>query len=195
MKQTLHALIPVLVVALLLAAGPAAAQMRRGSGFPGGGMGGGGMDGDPGMSGPPANAPPATLTSQFEAQLDSVRTALKLTPAQQPLWQRYQDHVMALMSDMTRDPEPAPEGQSAPQKIDRNVNVVRDRLTAMEDIAAAASSLYDVLDAAQKKTADLRLAATVPPLYSGLTPQGGGRPPGGGRTRGPSAGGGGPDAN
>lgn len=177
MKHTLHALVPALALVLLLAAGPAAAQMRRGGGFPGG------MDGDPGLSGPPPGAPPATLTTQFESQLDSVRTALKLTPAQQPLWQRYQDHVMALMSDMTRDPEATPEGQSAPQKIDRNVNVVRDRLTAMEDIAAAASSLYDVLDPAQKKIADLRLAATVPSLYSGLAPQGGGRPPGGGRMR------------
>ena len=99
----------------------------------------------------------------FEDQLSGTRAALKITPAQAPFWQAFEDKVRALMADMTRA-LPAPENQTAPQKIGRNVDTVRDRLTAMEEIAAAAKALYDQLDTKQKSIADLRLPAAVPPL-------------------------------
>jgi hypothetical protein len=104
------------------------------------------------------------------------------------LWQTYEDKVRALMADMTRTLPDGAEHQTAPQKIDRSVDVVRDRLTAMEEISAAAKALYAQLDAQQKPIADLRLPTTVPPLYSGLGPLA--RPPmmgGGMRNHRPSA--------
>jgi hypothetical protein len=106
----------------------------------------------------------------FEDQLGATRAALKITPTQAAYWQVFEDKVRALMADMTRSQPAVPESQTAPQKIERSVDTVRDRLTAMEEISAAAQALYAQLDARQKSIADLRLPITVPPLYSGLGP-------------------------
>ena len=154
-----------------LSAAPLMAQFR--GGFPGGGGSGGGMRGggrdgaaDSTRSQRPAmqqNAPVQTEVIMHELYED-----LKLTPAQQPAWQSYADKVQALASDFARERSRAQAGAQAGaqlnalQQIDRTLDTVRNRLTGLEDIAAAAKILYDSLAPEQKLVADSRLATVIP---------------------------------
>jgi len=47
------------------------------------------------------------------------------------------------------------------QRLDRTVDLARNRLTAVEDIALAAKSLYAMLTEEQQKIADPRLANII----------------------------------
>lgn len=139
----------------------------------------------------------ASVIEDLQAQLSDVEQRLALTPQQRPLWDRYREAVGALMADQMRlDPRPVTRIDALKQ-IGRKVDVVRNRLVAMEDIANAAEHLYGVLDADQRRVADRVLPGTVPALYSGLPgggahdsagreargERGGGSPPGGRRER------------
>lgn len=125
--------------------------------------------------------------AQLQTQLQQTSDALKLTPKQAVLWDAYQEKVGALMADQMKQLTYSVSlRQSAPQQITRKVEVVRNRLAAMEDIQEAAGKLYASLDAEQRKIADTRLPQTVPALYSGFVGEANGRerrgePPGGGR--------------
>lgn len=169
--------------ALLLAAGlalttlPAQAQFgggmggMRGMGGPGGSRGPGGEDGMDGGPRRPVSASGAHLIADLEQQLDNVRYQLRLRPAQEPAWTAYQEKVGALVADQLRPGRQETRDQAgALQQIDRKVDVVRNRLAALEDIAEAARKLYGTLDDKQKAQADRLLAATVPALYSGSAP-------------------------
>jgi hypothetical protein len=132
-----------------------------------------------GRNGPPnGNAPDAgggggMVVTQVQEQLVKAAEALKLTPTQAVLWDAYQEKVGALMADQLKTPVRSLR-QNAPQQIAQKVDVVRNRLTAMEDIQEAAVKLYAALDEGQKKVADQSLAQTIPALYSGLGGGGGG---------------------
>ena len=112
--------------------------------------------------------PDATQSDPARAQLASVRSALKLTPEQAPNWQLYEAKVIDLLEDLGRGFTPPPAGVTAIRQIDARVDVVRNRLTAMEDIADAAAKLYSGLSDEQKGTADRLLAATLPTPYPGM---------------------------
>lgn len=139
----------------------ACAPMNGRDGHEGGGPRGGGMD-----SG-------GSAVSMLQDQLQKTADALKLTPKQTVLWDAYQDKVGALMADQMKQQFTRSISQSAPQQVAQKVEVVRNRLTAMEDIQEAANKLYAALDDKQKKVADQMLASTVPTLYSGLGSSGG----------------------
>ena len=129
-----------------------------------------------GRGGPPGDGGGATargaattsITDQQQLLLRETATELKLTPRQQVLWERYQDRVGALLADQLRSESSSARRLSALQQIDSRVTTVRHRLTAIEDVQDAATAVYESLDADQQKIADQHLAATVPPLYSGL---------------------------
>jgi len=110
---------------------------------------------------------PSDADNQARAQLASVRTALKLTSEQVPNWRLYESKVVDLLDDLSRG-FTAPTGVTAIRQIDARVDIVRNRLTAMEDIADAAAKLYAVLSEQQKGTADRLLAATLPTPYPGM---------------------------
>jgi hypothetical protein len=111
-------------------------------------------------------------------------------PEQYTAWQRYADKVMAFADDASRARiAAAGEGRNALQKIDQQLDQARNRLTALEDIALAAKSLYGMLNAEQKLTADRRLAAVLVPnaAFGGGVPPSGSNPfpaEGGGGARG-----------
>lgn len=186
-----HFLIPLLLVAAVCAAAcaPLGARDdndgpgRRGPGSDPGGPSGGG----------------ATVVSLLQTQLAETAEALKLTPPQVVLWDAYQEKVSALMADQLRVQPYGTSRLAAPQQIARKVDVVRNRLAAMEEIDEAAHRLYAALDSTQKATADRMLPGTVPGLYSGLMGDSGrndsgksrGEPPSGGGNRGGGMGGGG----
>jgi hypothetical protein len=72
------------------------------------------------------------------------------------------------MQDQLRGIAHPLEHEDALHQIDRRVDIVRNRLAAMEDIADAARLLYSMLSADQRKMADELMPTTVPALYSGL---------------------------
>ncbi len=125
------------------------------------------------MEGGPQGRPAVTasgshLIPMIERQLVEARTQLGIRPEQESLWGAYQGRVGALLADQRRHrPENETQG-NALQQIERKVDTVRNRLTALEDIAEAAHKLYVSLDDAQKEKADHLLAATVPALYTGI---------------------------
>ena len=166
----------ILVIATTLAEAQMPGGGRRG------GMKGGGDN--PGRAAGPSGA--AAIADQFDAQLEDVRQQLHLQKEQEPAWSAYAERVDALMADQFRrrtPPPAAPENENALRQIDRKVDVVRNRLAAMEDVADAAKALYAKLSPEQQAIADRVLAPTVPALYSSMPPgrSGGaaGRPRGG----------------
>lgn len=171
MKVARAVILLFLTAITALSAPPVMAQFR--GGFPGGGGAGGGMRGggrdgttDSMRSQRPAmqqNGPDDT-----EILLHELYEDLKLTPAQQPAWEFYADKVLALGSDLARERNRAQAGAksgtnlNALQQIDRTLDTARNRLTGLEDIAAAARTLYERLTPEQKLVADSRLAKIIP---------------------------------
>ncbi len=123
---------------------------------------------------PPAEEPDrgaiqrGMMGSEFNAHVLDVQQKLKLQPGQQAAWDAYARRVRALMLDQLRGIPRAPENEDAPHQINRRVDVVRNRLAAMEDVADAAGQLYALLSAEQRRLADDLLPTTVPALYSGV---------------------------
>lgn len=140
---------------------------------PTGGRGGpGDMGGAPpeeGRSGPRT----VSLASMHGELLAQVGADLMISAAQRPAWARYCDAVGALMTDQLRERRVVASSDDAVRQIGRKVDVVRNRLAAMEDIQSAADALYAGLSPEQRRIADVRLAGTVPALYSGVTGEGG----------------------
>ena len=130
---------------------------RRGrGGMDSGGMGPGAGQGKAGKPEP---------TPVLEVTLHELQEDLKLVPEQQPLFDAYAETVRGLANDVVRERQ----GQSAAkaasvsllERIDRNVDGLRNRLTAVEDIAQAAKTLYARLNPEQQRAADPRLATLM----------------------------------
>ena len=139
--------------ALALAALPAAAQFggrRRG------GMGEGAQKG--GDAGAPREPTPALETTLHEFHED-----LKLTGEQETLFERYAESIRALGRDVQRDRSPSVSAAKLEvlKRIERNVDAMRNRLAAVEEIADAAKALYARLRPEQQAAADPRLATIM----------------------------------
>ncbi len=154
---------------VVMAAGATEAMAQFRGGVPGGGMRGS-RDGQAGYSrdkrpggeqGPAIQEDAVSLT---EYRLQLLSEDLKLTSVQQPLWDAYADKVSALAADISRERGrlQATLQLKALQRIDQSVDVARNRLTALEDIASAAKALYGRLTPEQQSLADARLATTLP---------------------------------
>ena len=158
-----------LVLAFAVAASVGCASQQGG---PGGPEGDGGPSGGSGRAG--ERGAFVSPIEQIQEQLADTAQALTLTPKQAVLWDSYQASVAALMADQLKHSTyDASSSRTAVQQINGKVDVVRNRLAAMEEVAERANALYQSLDETQKKIADQRLAATVPALYSGLVVQSG----------------------
>jgi hypothetical protein len=160
--------------ALSVFLGVVAAQAfaQFGGGPPGrGGMSrpsGGGMEGGgPSAERRSVSASGDHLIADTMRQLDNVRYQLGLRPEQEQLWAAYQEKVGALVGDQLRLRRET-TGGNALQEMERKIDVVRDRLAALEEIADTARSLYQRLNAPQQEKADRLLPTTLPALYSGL---------------------------
>lgn len=125
---------------------------RRGRG----GMGPGAGQGKAGKSEP---------TPMLEVTLHELQEDLKLVPEQQPLFDAYAEALRGLANDVARERQRqnAAKAVSATlvERIDRNVDALRNRLTAVEDIAQAAKTLYARLNPDQQRAADPRLATLM----------------------------------
>jgi periplasmic protein CpxP/Spy len=165
----------VLAVAALVAAGDATAQFggifggmgRRGT--QGGGNQGGGGDNSRNERSVPSRE---TGPGQQQVMLHELHTDLKLTQAQEPAWNAYVDKLNAIAADAARESVRAqsPAQINAMQQFDRVLDSARNRLTALEDVAAAAKTLYAGLSDEQKLVADSRLAKLLPGAGEGRQP-------------------------
>jgi protein CpxP len=118
----------------------------------------------------------------IEVTLHEFHEDLKLSAEQEPAWEAYVERIRALMSDMARERVQREKAQiGILQRVDRIVDMARDRLTAVEDIAISAKSLYARLTPEQQSVADPRLANIIAiPLAAGASRPGQdrGAPPG-----------------
>ncbi len=112
--------------------------------------------------------PSETLQEQVEYRLNALQEELKLHPDQYQSWASFSDRVKALAADMARErPVPVYATRNALRDINALADTARNRLTAMEDVAASAKALYDTLAPDQKTTADARLITVLPNSYAG----------------------------
>ena len=150
-----------MIATLVCASGIAFAQSRRGD------------DDEPKQRrAAPASAAEAQARASDQAhqQLNQARAAIRITPAQGALYDTYQARVIALLDDMNRGVSPPSAGESALKQIDRRVDLLRNRLTAFEDVSDAVRRLYAALTPEQKETADRVLLGTLPALYLQTSP-------------------------
>jgi hypothetical protein len=136
---------------LAIAAADASAQMgsRRGRG-----------DADRAAK---AQEKPQISVDQLALILAQLQEDLKLTADQQAAWDAYARNLEALASDVARERGRTKEVMQMKvlQRLDHAVDVARDRLTAVEDITAAAKKLYAGLTPEQQSVADPRLATAI----------------------------------
>jgi hypothetical protein len=134
----------------------------------GGGNPGGGARGNRGRPDGAAREqrPPVRDNSpeQIEDRLGMLEEDLHLTANQQAAWQATEQKIVAYAADIGREQSrglPGDATLNSIQQIDHTVDVARNRLTALEDIAPAAKTLYATLTAQQKSIVDPRLANIV----------------------------------
>lgn len=153
-----------------LPAGSSLAQFG-GPGGPGGVFGGrrGGDRDDFGRKGPPPR--PVQQEESYELieyRLMLLEEDLQLRAPQREAWQAFAERVRAYAGDLARDrartmqPSAGAAGGGV-QHIEQAVDAARNRLTALEDVAAVAKSLYAVLSTEQKMLVDSRVATIVAP--------------------------------
>jgi len=155
------------MIAVLIGVAAASTALEVAAQF-GGGMPGGGMRGNRNRAdGPATNQRPLVQDNspeQLEDRLGMLEEDLRLSAEQRAAWQSYADKVRSLINDIGRDRERSPLGgaeMSSLAQINRTVDAARNRLTALEDIAASAKTLYGSLSPQQKVVADPRLATIV----------------------------------
>ena len=143
---------------------PPAAEMQ-GPGMPGGGMAGSGgmpmvgmMMGQDGMGGM------SMMAGHVEGRLAFLKTELKITDAQLPLWNAVADVIRAnaktmgsmgdgMMGDM--------QTSTLPEKLAAREKMMTAHLEALRKFKAAVDPLYAALSDEQKKTADELLIGPI----------------------------------
>ena len=146
---------------------------------------------------PPADgmAPTGYTTPAGAGNMAQLLDHLHLSPEQMPLWDAYSARVAAYTRLYYEEkPASAYVGDSGARQVGRLVDLLQNRLAALEDVESAARVLYAGLNPVQKKLADTALLDSVPVFNTlgvsscpatgtgagGARKDGGGRGPGGG---------------
>ncbi len=147
------------LIVCLIAAVIASAAFDVLAQFPGGGGRTRGGPPSGGMQRGERPAAPDNIMELIEYRLESFQDDLKLTPNQQKSWDPYADKVRALAADIVRERARAQAGTqlTAPQQINHALDVARNRLTALEDIASSAITLIRRIDARTETACRLAL--------------------------------------
>ena len=100
-----------------------------------------------------ANFDPAAMADQ---RLSRLKSDLKITPEQEPLWQAFADRAkseagkgMQAMRDQAKD-----ANLTAPERMNRMADLLKQRAAAMASVNQAFQRLYDGLTPEQRKLAD-----------------------------------------
>jgi periplasmic protein CpxP/Spy len=143
----------------------------------------------PGATPPSASGPrgdrPAFMrpTERIEARLAYVKTALKITPAQEPQWNAYANFLRKSAQDMEKRvdarrasaPAAGPQGPQGPrgprpnamERLERQQQFMADASKRLNDLIAVQRPLYESLSAEQRQTADVVLNQRVGPMQAG----------------------------
>jgi protein CpxP len=131
-----------------------------------------GPDGMPGMKGGMQRGGMMEPGVRAEQRLARLKTDLKLTAPQEPLWQAYADKVkaeagkgMQAMRQNTQGDKPVP----APERMAQMQTMMKERLAAMESVHESFNRLYAALTPDQKSVTDRHFS------MAGRYPQGRGR--------------------
>jgi hypothetical protein len=139
--------------------------------FPGGTRSDNRGRGDSGRGTVQAPRPPNSgdTVELIEFRLGMLEEDLKLSPAQLKAWEPYAERVRDIAEDISRERVPAQSlaQPTAMQQMNRAVDRVRNRLTALEDVATSAKALYEILGPEQKMLVDARFP-TIVPLIAGV---------------------------
>ena len=95
--------------------------------------------------------------ARAEQRLTQFKADLKLTAAQEPLWQAFAEKAKSeagkgiqAMRDQAQD-----LSLSAPERMSRRTEVMKQRVAAMESVNASFKTLYDALTVEQRRAADI----------------------------------------
>jgi hypothetical protein len=161
--------IAALALSTLLAPSISSAQMPPG----GGGRSHDGIGKGRGMPTPRAEqaiVPMVPLADEVGEQLGLAREALKMSATQLPLWQEFEIRAAQLVTDLKRWKQRtrlASENIAAPLAAERQIDIARNHLTALEDLSSAMRALYAALGDSQRVTADKTLPQIVGLLVNG----------------------------
>ena len=112
-----------------------------------------------------AAAPSSAVT--YESGATRLRDMLKLQATQEPAWTRYADAIDVYSKTYYEEnPIAAFAADIGPRQVGRLVDILQNRLAALDDIESAAKDLYAILDAVQKKVADQQMVGSVPVFAS-----------------------------
>lgn len=162
----------VITVGLVIAVGESNGYAQFGGRGGIGGIFGGTSRGGRGNIQNRGNAVPRLIPDSYEQTEHSLAVMemdLHLTPQQKEAWQSFADKVRVYASDLSRERArtgiPASEGTAIGglQHIDLIADGARIRVKELEDIRAAASTLYATLAPDQQKIADKRIVTLITP--------------------------------
>ncbi len=148
--------------------------------FPGGGTGGGRRGSRSGDTSRGTVQTPQPSMGEgadlLEYRLGMLEEDLKLTPTQMKGWDAYADRMRDMAADALRERSKGASASSsitppnALQQVNRAMDSARDRLTALEDIAAATKQFYEMLGAEQKMLVDSRMPSLLPLVTGSARP-------------------------
>ena len=112
-------------------------------------------------------------TERVEARLAYIRTALKITDAQQPQWDAYANLVRKYAQDMEqrfksrwsgKAGHPAHERPNAIERLERTQSFLAEAVTRINQLLAVEKPLYTALSPEQQKVADVVLKPHFRPM-------------------------------
>jgi hypothetical protein len=93
-----------------------------------------------------------------QKRLARLKAKLKITPEQEPQWSAFSDTVLQQMGQFKASHQGrTASAQTAPERIDRQVARMKQRVAAFEKVGEAAKTLYAGLSPEQQQIADEKL--------------------------------------
>jgi Spy/CpxP family protein refolding chaperone len=112
-----------------------------------------------GHGGPMWGGEPGAMAEQHLAQF---KTQLKITAAQEPAWSAFAakatEQVKAMQAQRAQVQQGADAKTAAPDRMDKHIDQMKQRLAGMEAMSASVKSLYAALTPEQRVIADQQLA-------------------------------------
>jgi hypothetical protein len=103
----------------------------------------------------------AMMAGHVEGRVAFLKTELKITPAQEPLWNGVADAIRANAKSMAAMSGGMSQAEALPDKLARREKMMTAHLEALRRFRAAVDPLYAALDPDQKKTADQLLSGPM----------------------------------
>ena len=93
-----------------------------------------------------------------QKRLDKLKAALSITPEQEPQWSAFADSVMQQANQMKAAHDQWKDvPATAPERIDRQIAMMKQRTASFEAVGQAAKGLYTALNPDQRHVADEKL--------------------------------------